>query len=197
MRTAAMPSAASPETTLAEAPTTRRPGRAGVLLGAAVALAGVATVVAVTVHAPLAPLPPTTVAPAASSSTCTAGACEGLDPTTEGCQQDARTITGRIVTAEHHGVEVPVGVVELRTSAACRAVWARYTVDPTAPVGAVAVESRDGRSERTAVDAVAGHPHLGYGTTPMLTGSTDVRAAMSPVPGDELPSRATAWTGAR
>jgi uncharacterized protein DUF2690 len=197
MRTAAMPSAASPETALTEAPARRRPGRGGVLLGAAVALAGAAAVVAVTVHVPLAPLAPAPVAPATSSSTCAGGTCEGLDPTTEGCQQDARTVTGRVVSAERRGVEVPVGVVELRASAACHAVWARYTLDPTAPISEVAVESRDGRSERAAVDAVAGHPHLGYGTTPMLTGSNDVRAAISPLPGAELPSRATAWTGAR
>jgi hypothetical protein len=193
MRTAAMPPAVGPETTLDEAPTMRRPGRRGLLLGAAVALAGVATVVGVSMHAPLTPLPPTAVAPVTSSSTCAAGSCEGLDPTTEGCQQDARTVAGRIVTAERRGVEVPVGVVEVRASAACRAVWARYTVDPTAPVGEIAVESRDGRSERAAVEAGAGHRHLGYGTTPMLTGSDDVRATVSPVPGGQLPSSATAW----
>jgi hypothetical protein len=31
----------------------------------------------------------------------------------------------------------------------------------------------------------------------MLAGSNDVRAAVSSGPGYELPSRATAWTGAR
>jgi hypothetical protein len=197
VRTAALPPAMGSETTLDAAPKARRPGRRGVLVGAAVALAGVATVVAVTVHAPLAPLAPAPVAPAGSSSICAAGSCEGLDPTSAGCQQDARTITSRIVTAERRGVEVPVGVVELRGSAACHAVWARYTVDPTAPVGGVAVEGRDGRSERAAVNALTGHPHLGYGTTPMLAGSNDVRATVTPGPGHELPSRATAWTGAR
>ena len=198
VRTAAMPPAASPETTLTEAPVTGPPSRGGLLLGAAVALAGVATVVGLTVHAPLAPLGPAPVAaPSASTLMCGGGSCEGLDPTTEGCQQDARTVTSRVVTAERRGVEVPAGVVELRASVACHAVWARYTVDPTAPVGEIAVESRDGRSERAAVDVVAGHPHLGYGTTPMLTGPGDLRASVSPVPGHELPSRATAWTGPR
>ena len=198
MRTAAMPpAAAGPETTLDEARRPGwRPGRRHMLLGVAVALAGVATAVGLTVHAPLAPLAPAPTPPA-SSSTCAGGTCEGLDPTAEGCQQDARTVTGRVITAERRGLEVPVGVVELRASAACHAVWARYTVDPTAPVGEISVESRDGRSERASVDAVAGHPHLGYGTTPMLTGSDDVRAAVSPIPGHELPSRATAWTAAR
>ena len=196
VRTVAMPPAASPETTLTEVPVARRPGRSGLLLGAAVALAGVATVVGLTVHAPLAPLGPApVVGPAASTAMCAGGSCEGLDPTTEGCQQDAHTVTSRVVTAERRGVEVPAGVVELRASVACRAMWARYTIDPTAPVGEIAVESRDGRAERTAVDVVAGHPHLGYGTTPMLTGSGDLRASVSPVPGHELPSRATAWTG--
>jgi hypothetical protein len=198
LRTAALPPAMSLETTLEEVPASRmrRPGRRGLLLGAAVALAGVATAVGLTVHAPLAPLAPAPVAPATSSSTCVAGSCEGLDPTSADCQQDARTVASRIVTAERRGVELPVGVVELRASAACHAAWARYTVDPTAPVGEVAVESRDGRSERAAVDALTGHPHLGYGTTPMLAGSNDVRAAVSPGPGHELPSRATAWAGA-
>jgi hypothetical protein len=168
-----------------------------VLLSAAVALAAIATVVGVTVHAPLTPLPSTTVAPPATTSTCNAGSCEGLDPTTQGCQQDARTVSSRVVTAQRRGLEVPVGVVELRASSVCQAVWARYTVDPTAPLGEVAVESRDGRSERAAVDAVAGHRHLGYGTTPMLTEPDDVRAAVSPGSGSVLPSRATAWTGGR
>ena len=165
------------------------------LLGAAAALAAAATVVGVVVHAPLASLPPAAVAPAAASSTCTAGSCEGLDPTTEGCQQDARTVASRIVTAERRGVEVPAGVVEVRASAACRSVWARYSVDPTAPVAEIAIEGRDGRVERAAVDVVAGHRHLGYGTTPMLGGSDDVRATVAAAPGGELPSRATAWTG--
>lgn len=198
VRTAAMPSAANPETTLDEAPAARRrPGRVGVLLGAAVALAGVATMVGVTMHAPLAPLPPPPPVPTLpASSVCTGSSCEGLDPTTSGCQQDARTVAGRVVTARRRGIEVPVGVVELRASATCRAAWARYTVDPTAPLGEVAVQSRDGRIERSPVDAVAGHRHLGYGATPMLTGTGDVRAAVTAAPGGELPSSATAWTAA-
>lgn len=198
MRTAAMAPVSTPETVLDDLPTIPRPSRRrAVLLAAAVAIAGIATVVGVSAHAPLAPLPPAPGPGVASPSTCVGGSCEGLDPTSLGCQQDARTVLGRVVTAERRGLEVPVGVVELRSSAACHAVWARYTVDPTAPVGAVAIESRDGRTERTTVDAVAGHRHLGYGTTPMLAGSADVRAIVSPASGGELPSSATAWTGAR
>jgi hypothetical protein len=44
---------------------------------------------------------------------------------------------------------------------------------------------------------VAGHRHVGYGTTPMLAGVADVQAVVSPAPGGELPSSATAWTGGR
>ncbi len=195
LRTAVFASA-EPETELDLAPRTvvsPHRGRA-MLVGAVVALAGVATVVGVSTHAPLEPLPAAS-APIASSSTCVGGACEGLDPTTEGCQADARTVGSRVVTAERRGLEVPVGVVEVRASPTCHATWARYTVDPTSPVGGVSIESRDGRSERTTVDAVAGHRHLGYGTTPMLGDALDVRALVTPIPGGELPSRATAWTG--
>ncbi len=195
LRTATLAPAAEPETELDLAPqrTPTSPRRRAMLLGAAVAIAGAATVVGVSTHAPLAPLPPAP-APVSSPSTCAGGSCEGLDPTTEGCQQDARTVGSRVVTAERRGLEVPVGLIELRASATCRAVWTRYTVDPTAPVGEVSIESRDGRSEHTAVAAVAGHRHLGYGTTAMLAQAVDVRALVSPPPGGELPSGATAWT---
>jgi hypothetical protein len=188
--------APTPETTPpARGPVTRRRPLAAALLGAAVAIAGAAAFVGVSADEPLPPLP--APAPVVSPTGCVGASCEGLDPTGEGCQHDAQTVASRIVTAERRGLEVPVGVVELRASAACRAVWGRYTVDATAPAGEVSVQSRDGRSESTAVEAVGGHRHLGYGTTPMLTGAVDVRALVSPGPGGELPSNATVWTGAR
>ncbi|NMO90375.1 DUF2690 domain-containing protein [Actinomycetospora sp. TBRC 11914] len=188
-------SIAPPPTTEPEPPvrsTPPWPRRGALLLGAAVAIAGAAAVVAFTTPAPLPPLPP---APTVTSTPCGGGSCEGLDPTTTGCQQDARTVGSRVVTAERRGLEVPVGLVELRASASCRAVWGRYTVDPTAPVGGVAVESRDGRTEQAPIAAVPGHRHLGYGTTPMLVASADdLRVVVTPAAGGELPSAATGWT---
>lgn len=162
------------------------------LVGAALVVGGIAAVVGVSLNAPLPPLPAATGTAAVAGSPCSAGSCTGLDPTGQDCQQDARTASSRVITAERHGIEVPVGAVEVRGSAVCRAVWARYTLDTTAPVAEVAIESRDGRSEHTPVDAVPGHRRLGYGTTPMLA-ADDVRAVVSPAPGGELPSRATAW----
>ena len=84
LRTAVFAPAAEPETELDLAPRTvasPRRGRAW-LAGAVVALAGVATVVGVSTHAPLEPLP-AAPAPIGSSSTCVGGACDGLDPTTD------------------------------------------------------------------------------------------------------------------
>jgi hypothetical protein len=198
LRTAVIPpprAEAAPDTTAV--PTRNGPGRwRAALLGAAVVIAGVATVVGISAPAPLPPLPVPPPVITQLPARCFAGSCAGLDPTAQGCQQDARTIASRIVTAERRGIEIPVGVVELRGSAACGALWTRYALDPAAPVTGVSIESRDGGSASTTVDPVAGHRHLGYGTTPMLAGTVDgARAVVTPAPGAELPSRATAGIG--
>ncbi|WP_018332002.1 DUF2690 domain-containing protein [Actinomycetospora chiangmaiensis] len=191
--------------TVSWAPTTphdleepRGAGRRWVLLlgGAVVAAAAAAGLTFAVLHPAPAPLPvpvPPVPAPPIVAAHCSGATCVGLDPTALGCQDDARTVAGQVITAVRHGIELPVGTLEVRASPSCGAAWARYAVDTTAPVDGVAIESRDGRRQASPVDPVAGHPRLGYGTTPMLDASA-VRAVAVPRPGADLASVATGWT---
>ncbi|WP_329275940.1 DUF2690 domain-containing protein [Streptomyces sp. NBC_00691] len=54
--------------------------------------------------------------PASAATSCYASSCEGLDPSTTVCQNDAKTVA----TTDYPGVE-------LRYSPTCRAAWARYS----------------------------------------------------------------------
>ncbi|GGU72657.1 hypothetical protein GCM10010275_04020 [Streptomyces litmocidini] len=55
--------------------------------------------------------------PASAATSCYASTCEGLDPSTTICQNDARTV----MDSYYPGVE-------LRYSPTCRAAWARYSM---------------------------------------------------------------------
>ncbi|MFD8143923.1 DUF2690 domain-containing protein [Streptomyces sp. NPDC059708] len=54
--------------------------------------------------------------PASAATSCYADGCQGRDPSSTTCQNDARTVA----TSDYPGVE-------LRYSPTCRAAWARYS----------------------------------------------------------------------
>ncbi|MFD8974185.1 MULTISPECIES: DUF2690 domain-containing protein [Streptomyces] len=54
--------------------------------------------------------------PASAATSCYASSCEGLDPATTICQNDARTVAETYFP----------GGIELRYSPTCRTAWARY-----------------------------------------------------------------------
>ncbi|RSS55344.1 DUF2690 domain-containing protein [Streptomyces sp. WAC01280] len=75
--------------------------------------------------------------PASAATSCYASSCEGLDPATTICQNDARTVQ----TSSRFGVQ-------LRYSPTCRAAWARVDGYSDAPM-AVVVENSRGATYRT------------------------------------------------
>ncbi|MFI1657652.1 DUF2690 domain-containing protein [Streptomyces sp. NPDC020472] len=70
--------------------------------------------------------------PASAATSCYASSCQGLDPSTTICQNDARTVG----TTQLWGVE-------LRYSPTCRAAWARYPTFTPARL-TIFVQRRDG-----------------------------------------------------
>ncbi|MFE3072595.1 DUF2690 domain-containing protein [Streptomyces sp. NPDC059247] len=58
--------------------------------------------------------------PASAATSCYAASCQGLDPSTTICQNDATTVRDSYYPG-----------VELRYSATCRAAWARYSAGAT------------------------------------------------------------------
>jgi hypothetical protein len=86
--------------------------------------------------------------PAASSVaavTCQGSGCNGLSPVTTGCQNDAYTATSAYIT---NSAGTHKGLVELRWSNACLAVWSRVT----SYMGATTIKET----------ARAGYPANGY-----------------------------------
>ncbi|MER7533168.1 DUF2690 domain-containing protein [Streptomyces sp. NPDC097704] len=61
--------------------------------------------------------------PASAATSCYGSSCEGLDPATTICQNDARTVSW----SDRFGIE-------LRYSPTCRAAWARVTGYSDAPM---------------------------------------------------------------
>lgn len=172
-RTTAMPSTmTAPLTTSVPTPSRRVPWLVGVAtLG--VAAAAVAVVIG-TGGSSVDPLPEARVS------------LVGADPTTSRCADDARTLDSRVVTAQRGRLEVPVGMLEVRGSAQCDTAWARYTLDASAPVAAVAIE---GCSRQEVPLVTAGK--VAHGVTPMVQSGASVRAEVVPTTGADLPSRQT------
>ncbi|MFC5061568.1 DUF2690 domain-containing protein [Actinomycetospora atypica] len=110
----------------------------------------------------------------------------GADPTASGCSDDARTLTSRVLTAQRGRFEVPIGMLEVRGSARCGTAWARYTVNASAPVSAVAIEG----APRQEVPLVT-TGRVAHGVTPMVDADPSVHAEVVPAAGADLPSRQT------
>ncbi|MER5711185.1 DUF2690 domain-containing protein [Streptomyces sp. NPDC002122] len=70
--------------------------------------------------------------PASAATSCYASSCQGLDPATTICQNDAKTVAYGWFHAQ-----------ELRYSPTCRAVWTRYKTTSGEPI-TVAVRREDG-----------------------------------------------------
>ncbi|GAA4840529.1 hypothetical protein GCM10023201_33170 [Actinomycetospora corticicola] len=154
------------------------PSRRRVWLGgmAALGLAGAIGVVALASNsAAVTPLPTAPVS------------LVGADPSTTRCADDAQTATSRVVTMQRGRFEVPVGMLEVRTSSACGTAWARYTLDASAPVAAVVIEG----GTRQELPLVASG-RVAHGVTPMVMADGPVHAEVVPVDGAVLPSRSTA-----
>lgn len=173
-RTTALPSTVTaPFTSSVPAPSRRRVWLGGV---AALGLAGVVGAVALgSGSAVVAPLP---AAPAS---------LVGADPSTTRCADDADTVASRVITMQRGRFEVPIGMLEVRSSASCGTAWARYTLGAAAPVAAVAVEG----STRQELPVVASG-RVAHGVTPMVMGDGPAHAEVVPVGDAVLPSRSTA-----
>lgn len=172
--TTALPATVTaPFTAAVPAPSRRRVWLGGV---AALGIAGVVGAVTLGSGAPVvAPLPPAPVS------------LVGADPSTTRCADDARTVASQVVTLQRGRLEVPIGMLEVRTSASCGTAWARYTLDASAPVAAVAVEG--GSREELPVVASG---RVAHGVTPMVLADGPVHAEVVPVDGTVLPSRSLA-----
>lgn len=172
-RTTAMPSTmTAPLTTSVPAPSRRVPWLVGV---ATLGVAAAAVAVAIgTGGSSVEPLP---VAPVS---------LVGTDPTTSRCADDARTLDSRVITAQRGRLEVPVGMLEVRGSALCSTAWARYTLDASAPVSAVAIE---GGSRQEVPLVTIGK--VAHGVTPMVHADPSLRAEVVPAASAGLPSRQT------
>lgn len=70
--------------------------------------------------------------PASAATSCYASTCQGLDPASTICQNDAKTVDYGWFHEQ-----------ELRYSPTCRAAWARYKTTSTEPM-TVAVRREDG-----------------------------------------------------